>query len=151
MRADYYSKRDQNLKKVQILGAASTFASTRTKAKINIFFKNNFSLNLMYKHMHNFPFLWYTVLYTLMPNTKLTSNVRESNLSPKTIPSMYLIKWGFLSKTRHLTFRLIYFFFFIADTFSLDFCMYAYLLFGFGLYAILSIQCHQRCWLLRHV
>ena len=76
-----------------------------------------------------------------MPNTKLTSNVRESNLSPKTIPSMYLIKWGFLSKTRHLTFRLIYFFFFIADTFSLDFCMYAYLLFGFGLYAILSIQC----------
>ena len=105
----------------------------------------------MYKHMHNFPFLWYTVLYTLMPNTKLTSNVRESNLSPKTIPSIYLIKWGFLSKTRHLTFRLIYFFFFIADTFSLDFCMYAYLLFGFGLYAILSIQCHQRCWLLRHV
>ena len=83
----------------------------------------------MYKHMHNFPFLWYTVLYTLMPNTKLTSNVRESNLSPKTIPSMYLIKWVFLSKTRHLTFRLIYFFFLLQIHFLLIFvCMLIYFL-----------------------
>ena len=102
----------------------------------------------MYKH--NFQFLWYTVLYTLMPNTKLTSNVRESNLSPKTIPSIYLIKWGFFSKTRHLTFRLIYFYFHCRYyIFSLDFCMYAYLLFWFGLYATLSIQCQR--WLPRHV
>ena len=94
---------------MQFLGAASTFAST-LRLKSKFFFKNNFSLNPMYKH--NFQFLWYTVLYTLMPNTKLTSNVRESNLSPKTIPSIYLIKWGFFSRTRHLTFRLIYFYFY---------------------------------------